>query len=95
MVRCTMARHSAFALTILGVVVSGCDINIFFPLDSVVTAVVVVPANSNMMSFGETVAVEATALNSDGTVIGGKAFTWISSDPSIAAVFQLVPVQAK
>lgn len=86
MIQRAMARHPALALAILGVVVFGCDINIFFPLDSDVATVVVDPANSTMTFFGETVAIEATALNSSGSVIEGKAFTWTSSDPLIATV---------
>lgn len=90
MVRRAMARHPVFPLALLEVVVFGCVFvfppDVVVPPDTVATAVVVLPSSSNMMSLGETVAVQATALNRDGNVIDGKAFTWTSSDPSIAAV---------
>ncbi len=51
-----------------------------------VASVVVTPGNATLASLGETVQLNASAQDANGTAISGKPFTWSSSDPSTATV---------
>ena len=51
-----------------------------------VASVVLTPDNTTLVSLGETVQLTANARDVDGNVIGGKTFTWRSSDVLIVRV---------
>ena len=53
--------------------------------DTTVASVEVAPSAGTLVSFGESMQLSATARNASGTAVVA-AFTWTSSDPSIASV---------
>ena len=53
---------------------------------AVVASVVVTPSTATLVSLGETVELNASALDAGGTVVSGKSFVWSSPDETIATV---------
>lgn len=64
------------------------------PDQPAVASVVVTPESVALSSLDELTWLEATAYDAAGTKVGGKAFTWESSDDNIAAVSRLGLVTA-
>ena len=50
------------------------------------SAVVVTPSSDTLVAFGDTVRLEAEASDANGHAVAGAAFTWASSDTSVARV---------
>ena len=51
-----------------------------------VATVVVAPANTPLVSLGETAQLTASARDASGNTLSGKTFTWSSADAGVATV---------
>lgn len=56
------------------------------PIDSLVASITATPATHTFTQLGATMQIEATARNAAGSVIGGAALSWTSTNPSVVSV---------